>query len=216
MSNAKVAADFIDQHPVIKECIAKGLVNFSELARQIIKQEKIGNENFDALVVAIRRYAEKTKPRKENEKAIVELLQKSNLEMKNKICSVVADETTAFSQLSKLIVEINEKQEPIHLIQGSRTFTIITSQNFLEKIERLFAGKIISKKKNLLQIVIRSSPTIESTPGVVAFIYGLFAEKGINIVETMSSWTETLILIEEKDIEKSMKALDFKKEEKQK
>jgi hypothetical protein len=34
-------------------------------------------------------------------------------------------------------------------------------------------------------------------------------EKEINIVETMSCWTDTIFIVDEKDIEKSVKILSF-------
>ena len=209
MNAAKSAKGFIDMHPVIKECIAKGLINYSELARQVIAQQGLKGSDFDAVLVAVRRHAEKAKLRGSNEAAILGLFRKSRLEIKDNVCSIVLDESVPFSFLTKLIGEINEKQEPCHLIQGSRTFTLVTSQEFLPKIEKLFAGKVISAKKNLVQVVLRTGKEIESTPGVAAYLYGLFAEHGINIVETMSSWTETLIVLDEKDLGRAMETLKF-------
>lgn len=209
MNAAKAAKDFIEKRPVIKECLAKGLLNYSELARKIIEQNALKKSDFDAVLVAVRRLAEKAKPSRDSEKAIMQLLAKSKLEIKTRVCSVVLDQSIPFSFLTKLIGEINEKNEPCHLIQGNRAFTLITSEEFLPVIEKSFAGKIISKIKSLVQIVFVTAPAIESTPGVIAYLYGLFAEHGINIVETMSSWTETLIVVEEKDLAKAMEILKF-------
>jgi aspartokinase len=209
MNAAKETATFIGKHPIIKECLGKGLVNYSELARQMIEGGPLSESDFDAVLVAIRRYAEHVRISKDSEKTITKLLAKSNLEIKNKVCSVVLADNVPFSYLVKLIEEINKMDEPGHLIQGSRTFTLITSQSFLEKIEKMFKGNIVSKKKNLVQVVLRSTPELESTPGAISYIYGLFAERGINIIETMSSWTETLIVIDEKDLAKAMEVLKF-------
>jgi aspartokinase len=43
----------------------------------------------------------------------------------------------------------------------------------------------------------------------MAFIFSLFAEFNINIIETMSSWTDTIFVIEEKDIGKVMEIMRF-------
>jgi aspartokinase len=208
MNAAKETASFIEERPMVKECIAKGLINYSKLSRAIIQQQKLKNSDFDAVLIAVRRFAStKARHNFDSEKAIQRIFKERKLEIKTNICTIVLDESAAFSQIVTIVEEINEKQEHCHLISGSRTFTLITAEEFLEKILRVFAGKIVSKKKNLVQIVLRTSKEIESTPGVVAFIFGLFAERGINIVETMSSWTETLIVIEEKDLQKAMQTL---------
>jgi aspartokinase len=48
-------------------------------------------------------------------------------------------------------------------------------------------------------IVVHSPEELEVTPGVVAFLTTLLAEQGVNIVEFISCWTQTIIVIEKKD-----------------
>lgn len=209
MATAKQVKGYIEQHPLVKECLLKGIVNFSELSRQIISANSLAKTDFDAVLVAVRRYAEKTKGRKDSEKAIVELFKKSKLEIKTKVCAIVLDNSASFSFIVKIIQEINALQEPCHLIQGTKAITLVVPEEFLEKIEKTFVGKIISKKKKLVEIVLHSPPEIENAPGFVAFVYGLLLEHGVNIVETMSCWTDTLLVIEEKDLAKAMSALQL-------
>ncbi|GAG32571.1 unnamed protein product, partial [marine sediment metagenome] len=47
------------------------------------------------------------------------------------------------------------------------------------------------------------------TPGVNAFVYSKFREHGINIIEQMSCWTDTIIVILEEHIATVMKFLKF-------
>ena len=87
--------------------------------------------------------------------------------------------------------------------------TIITNSEFLEIIEEKLKNKIININKNLVQINIICPPEIETTPGVVHYIYSFFAEKGINILEEMSTWTDVMIIIDENDLAKVMEFLKF-------
>ena len=48
---------------------------------------------------------------------------------------------------------------------------------------------------------------IETTAGVVSYIYSLLSEKGINIYEEMSCWTDLMIVIDENDLGKTMNIL---------
>ena len=43
----------------------------------------------------------------------------------------------------------------------------------------------------------------------MGYLYSLFGENGINIIETMSTWTDTLFVIEEKDVGRVMGILRF-------
>ena len=48
---------YIDAHPSIKDCVSKGLINYSSLARIIMKDLELDNE--EAVMIACRRYASK-------------------------------------------------------------------------------------------------------------------------------------------------------------
>ena len=50
---------------------------------------------------------------------------------------------------------------------------------------------------------------VEETTGFVAYIYSLFGENGVNILETMSCWTDTIFITSEDDIPTVMKFLKF-------
>ena len=54
-----------------------------------------------------------------------------------------------------------------------------------------------------------SPKDLENTPGVNAFVYSKFREHGINIVEQISCWTDTIVVISEDDIATVMKFLKF-------
>jgi aspartokinase len=49
---------------------------------------------------------------------------------------------------------------------------------------------------------------LETTPGVVSFIYGLLAEHGINVVEEMSCWTELMLVVAEEDAARTIRLLN--------
>ena len=55
----------------------------------------------------------------------------------------------------------------------------------------------------------KSAKEIESQLGVIAYLCGLFAENGVNIVEFLSCWTDTLFVINTKDVAKTLTFLRF-------
>jgi len=96
-----------------------------------------------------------------------------------------------------------------YAIEGASAFTIIVSEKYLDEIKEVFKRNIIKVTKDLALITLKSDEDLEDVPGVVSFIYSLFSENGINIVETMSCWTDTIVLIKENDISNVMKFLKF-------
>lgn len=210
MNITKVTEKYINEHPSIKDCVRKGLINYSALTRQIGKDINLElKKNFDAILIACRRYFEKVKKEKVLEDKIINILKQSKLEVKNKIVVVLVEKDVYYGHLLELQKEVKKRAELFHIIEGSNTMTVITSNEFLDNIKKLLKNKIIKITENLAEVTLKSSEDMEQTPGVIAYLTTLLAENGINIIETMSTWTDTLFVIDEKDISKVMGVLRF-------
>jgi len=206
----KVTEQYIQEHPSIKDCLRRGMINYSALTRKMAEDLNLDlKQNFDAILIACRRYYRKIKKEKPLEEKILEILHKSKLEVKNKIIVAVIEKDIYFNHLLELQKIIKNKAEVFHVIEGSSTMTLITAEEFKEDIKKLFKGKIIRITKNLAEVTLKSTDELEKTPGVVAYLTSLLAENGINILETMSTWTDTLFVISEDDIAKVMNVLKF-------
>jgi len=93
------------------------------------------------------------------------------------------------------------KGEAEHVIKGESAVTVVSFKD-------LDIPDVIDFKKDLVEIVILSPRSIEEVPGVVNYFYSLFTQAGINIVETLSCFTDTIIIIEKKDLIKAIELLD--------
>jgi len=206
----KLTEQYIAEHPSIKDCLKKGLINYSSLTRQICKDSDLDlKKNFDAILIACRRYHRKIGKETVLENKIIEILKDSKLEVKNKIVVVLVEKDIYYGHIIELQKEIKKKSELFHIIEGSNTITVVTSHEFLINIKKLFKNKIIKVTEDLAEVTLKSSEDLENTPGVIAYLTNLLAENGINIIETMSTWTDTLFVISEKDIAKVMGLLRF-------
>ena len=58
----KITENYIRTHPAIKQSIKNNIINYSKLARLISKEKNI--KNFDAILIACRRYYDKIKKSK--------------------------------------------------------------------------------------------------------------------------------------------------------
>jgi len=166
-------------------------------------------KNFDAILIACRRYHRKISKETVLENKIIKILADSKLEVKNKIVVVLVEKDIYYGHIIELQKEIKKRSELFHIIEGSNTITIVTSHEFLVNVKKLFKNKIIKVTENLAEVTLKSSEDLEETPGVIAYLSTLLAENGINIIETMSTWTDTLFVIADKDIAKVMGLLRF-------
>ncbi len=123
---------YIDAHPSIKDCISKDLINYSSLARQIMKDLDIKNE--EAVMIACRRYAQKLSKR-DHEKEILRILGSSRIEVKTKICSVTAkNDWTVLHKLELVFIKLINEKAIMQIIQGAQAITIIADEKLKNEI----------------------------------------------------------------------------------
>ncbi|MBD3310799.1 hypothetical protein GF351_06290 [Candidatus Woesearchaeota archaeon] len=207
MSITKDVERYIQHQPSVKECLKRDMINYSKLSRQIVKDLGLAKKDFDAVLIACRRYRAKIKRSAGAEKKLAKILKESRIIVKNKMVVVELEKELSSSRLVELEKEIKKSRGDLNLIEGSSAVTVITSEEFTGIIEKLFRNRIINRSKGLVEIDLISRQSLEETHGWVAYLTTLLAEKGINIVETMSCWTDTLFVLDEKDLAKAMEVL---------
>ncbi|MDP3766323.1 MAG: hypothetical protein Q8R04_07460 [Nanoarchaeota archaeon] len=206
----KLSENYILEHPSIKDCLKNGFINYSSLSRQIAFELKLDpKKNFDAILIACRRFRRKLKKEEIHENKILKILKESKIEIKNKIIAIVLEKDVFFGNLLHLEKEIKKRKEIFRIIEGISAITIITVEDFLDLIKKYFKNKIILENRNLAEITIKSPKEIETTPGTYAYLCSLLADNNINIVETLSCWTDTIFLTKEDDVGKVMSLLRF-------
>ncbi len=206
----KRTEDYIAQHPLVKDCLKRGLINYSALTRQICHELQLDVKgNFDAVLIACRRYYSKIKKEPTTEGKILDILRQSKIEVKNKIEVFVLEKSIVMANLLMIQKDAKKLNETFHIIEGASAITVAVASEFSSSIKRSFKVKIIKESTQLVEVILKSPNTIETTSGVISYLYSLFGENNINIVETLSCWTDTIFFIEEKDLGKAMQLLRF-------
>ena len=209
-TTAELTEKYLSEHPSIKDCLREGIINYSKLSRKIAKELNIEKKtSLEAILIAARRYSEKLKTEKVREEKIIELLKESELEIKNKIVVTIIKKGFEPETMIDIEKKIKKQDDVIYSIEGTKTYTLITSEKYLIDIEREFANKIIKISKEQAMIIMKNPIGIEETTGFTAYLYSRFGEYGVNILETMSCWTDTIFVVSESDIATVMKFLNF-------
>jgi len=206
----RIVEDFVRERPSVRDCLTRDIVNYSKLSRLILKEIPMdGKDNFDAVLIAARRVSSKLKKEKQHEKEILAILRASRIEMRNRVTVAVLEADVYWESVLELQRQIKRQRESINVIQGSSTITLVTTDLFSDEVKRLFKSKVVRMTKGLNLIIIKSPEALEQVPGVLAYLTGMFAERGINLVETMSCWTDTLFVVDMKDTARAMDLLRF-------
>lgn len=216
----KEVEEYINSHPFVRINLFENLVNYSKLSRKIIKEKNLSENNIDAIIVACRRIYQKYKKKNKfdsmtEQMSIEVLLKQTSLQIKNKISVVILSLSTQEDKLEKLRKHLenesknNKQKETFHIIKGASATTVITTKEVAKRMNKAFSRNIIKRTDDLVEVILKSPAQLEDVPGVVAHLYSLLGENNINIVETMSCWTDTILVLKEKDLPKAIELLNF-------
>ncbi|HXZ24315.1 MAG TPA: ACT domain-containing protein, partial [Methanomassiliicoccales archaeon] len=153
---------YIDAHPSVKDCISKDLINYSSLARQIMKD--LGIKNEEAVMIACRRYAVKLAKR-DHEREILKILASSRLEVKTKVCNVTAkNDWTVLQRLETVFQKLINEKAIMQVIQGAQAITIIADEKLKnEVVNAVGRENVLKVRQDLVEITVKSPALITET-----------------------------------------------------
>jgi aspartokinase len=187
MTIAQNVRSHLRNKPYLLEALEKGIVNLSKLSRQIQKELKI--DNTSAVKAALRRFSEELqKYKQKREEKVLQILKRSGIAVHDRKSVVITSK------------EINTKN-------GMKVDLLGKFVYLLERGDMPARINVLVKHDNCTMIVMHSPKELEATPGVVAFLTALLAEQNVNIIEFISCWTETIIVVEKKDSLKAYEVL---------
>ncbi len=187
-SVARQVREAIQMRPSLLDALKMGIVNYSALARML--QEEIGEGSTEAVKAAVIRIAEDlSKERGLQEEEVRGILKESKVRLQDKIAVLISP----------------IKMDIPYLVTAYLTdsYVYIVDQTTLVKD----MPKQVQVMSNLVALVLLSPDRVETTPGFVAFITQLMGGHDINIIEFISCFTNTIIVLETKDALKAFSLL---------
>jgi len=187
MTIAQNVRGYLRNKPYLLEALEKNIVNLSELSRQI--QKELKTDNTSAIKAALRRFSEELQKHKQKrEEKVLALLKRSNIAVYDRKSVMITSEE--IQSRNSMKVDLPDKY--VYLVDKT---------DLPEHVNTLI------KHEDCTMIVIHSPKELEATPGVLAFLTTLLSEQNINMIEFISCWTETIIVVEKKDSLKTYEIL---------
>lgn len=205
-SVARQVRDYIDNHPSVADALKMEVVNHSALARRIAKD--LGIRRGDAVLAACRRYpADRLKGYRED--AVKRVLRKSRIETRTKVATVtVTQGIDVLQRLGDVVEELLDANRVCRLIQVSQGTVIVVDDDSASKVTKaLREGQILGVRRDLVELAVTSPESVEDTPGLLAFLSSALASRGINIVQVMSCYTDTIFILEPDDMTAAINVL---------
>lgn len=201
--------DYLNNNPTIRETLLQGLINYSKLSRLIKKDLSLESTSLDTLIVSCRRYFFKNKEKATQLTEIKNLILKSTITVQDKVSVLIIDKLS-LSQLISKLEELKKFRGNFNIVQSMNAITIVTEDKLLARFKKLFSSQLLKESSGVVKITIEAPIDIENVRGHNAYIFSLLANRGINIIEQMSCWTDTIIVIDSADTEKAIAAIRAK------
>ena len=177
---AQLIRDAVRMRPSVIDALKMRIVNFSALARML--QGEIGEGSLEAVKAAIIRVSEElADERGLQEERVLSILRGSKVRLQDKIAVIISPEMLDIPYLLTTYL--------------TDSYVYIVDQTELK-------GGLpndVQVTSNLVALTLISPPRVEVTPGFVAFVTQLLASRGINIVEFISCFTNTVIILDSGD-----------------
>jgi hypothetical protein len=206
-SISKTVQNLIDEDLSLQDALQRDYGNYSAIARILmpkVKEAVNSDVNLESVITSVKRA-------KANytilQGKITQVVAGSILNIRTDMAKVSVDKTKKnLEKIRKTLATFSG--EFLQVIEGNSVVTLISDLNSFHTINGIFdKNDVIDQKQSLATVIIRSSDEITSTPGCVQAFYNAVSRRHINIEETMSCYTETIIVLAMEDVSKAFAAL---------
>ncbi|MGB6501570.1 MAG: hypothetical protein WBG19_09290 [Thermoplasmata archaeon] len=198
--------EYLDAHPVLADALRVGIANHSAVARRIA--EDLGVRQTDAIVAACRRYP-RGRSELSRDAGVRRVLKKSRIETRTKVAAITLQQgADVLQRLGDVVEELLDESSLCRVIQVSRGTVVLVDEDSVPRVLKpLREGQVVRVRKGLVEVAVTSPESIEETPGLLRLLTGVLSSQGINIVEALSCYTDTIFLLHQPDLSAAVTVL---------
>jgi aspartokinase len=196
----------VDNDLAFQDALQRGYVNYSAMARMIKPSISaiLGRDvSIDSIVTALKRIRSSyIIP----SKGISSIIAGSKVNVRTDVAKVSIVKSR--STIEKISMPLREYYDSfISVSEGIKSVTMIFDDIILEKMKTLFNEHILEYEDDLAAIIVESPEEIIKTPGCALVFYNQLARRRINIEDTISCYTDTIIVVKMDDVARAFNAL---------
>ncbi len=208
-SVAEAVKKLIDAEPSLKECLETGIINYTRMAKKLrpMIEKILGREvSVEAIKASLIRYG-RTTAKPKWRPGILRILAGSVLEIRTGI-SAVTVRLHMMPRITSIVNSLLGQARFLAVIQGLNNVTLIVSdEHYSGILEQLGRENIVEEIRGESALVIISPKEIIRTPGFLAYVMDLLGRNGINVLQAVSYYTETMILVSSDDLMRAFKII---------
>ena len=186
----------------MQDALIEDIVNFASLAERLesrVEAELGEDVKRSAIVMALRRHTDTLKGKTPSTQ-VFKLSRE--IVLKTDICDVSILKTpSGYDKIKEVYNLVNyEKGETLNVIHGNQEITVVISQKHLDSLLELLKGeKVMNVERDLVSVSLNLSKDFLYTPGILSLATRKLAWENINIFENISTMSELIFIISQKD-----------------
>jgi aspartokinase len=190
-----------------QDSLQRDYCNISALARIIKPQIDLmlsKNTSIESIITALKRSRHDYDI---SEKPIAGILAGSTITVNTDVAKVSAKKSKkTIEKVAKAMVQ--NVGNFISISESIMSITLVFDDVLLEEVKAMFAyDDILEIENDLAAIIVHSPEDIIKTPGCAIAFYNQLARRHINIEDTVSCYTDTIVLVKMEQVGKAFNAL---------
>lgn len=190
-----------------QDALQRNYCNISAMARIIkpqVDQLLSRNTSFESIVTALKRSRQDYEI---PQRPIAAILAGSTLSVKTDVAKVSTEKNKrTVDKVAKALT--HNVDSFISISESILSFTLVFDDVLLESVKSMFSREdILETEKELAAIIVHSPQDIIKTPGCAIAFYNQLARRHINIEDTVSCYTDTIMLVKMGEVGKAFDAL---------
>ncbi|MEM2856774.1 MAG: hypothetical protein QW416_06710 [Candidatus Nitrosocaldaceae archaeon] len=203
---SEVVKSIIDNDLSFQDALERGYSNLSAMAR-LIKPKVDMIMNYDVKIDSIVTSLKRLKATYNiTTKDVEEIVANSKIILKTDVAKISLIKSKGI--VEKVTKPLAEHYDAfISVSQGVDSITMIFDHVILEKMKTLFIEDVLEVQNNLAAIIVKSPASIIKTPACALVFYNQLGKRHINIEDTISCYTDTIMLVDMDDVAKAFNIL---------
>jgi hypothetical protein len=209
-SVARAVKEEVDSDLSIQDAIARDYVNLSALARVLVPRvaartgRKARGVSEVGVATALKRlrgsYSTSPSP-------VSKVIAGSVVNVRTHVSRLSVERTRRTLQTVTSLLSGNQ-EDFIQVSESLSYITLIFDQKLHARVRRsLAAAEILDEGEGEAAITVHSPEEIVTTPGCISAFYNQLFRRKINVEDTVSCYTDTIMLVEMKDASRAFEAL---------
>jgi aspartokinase len=204
---AGAVKDEINLDLSVQDALARGYVNLSALARMLAPRvsERTGKKvKEESVITSLKRLRGAYSG---SAQGIGKIIAGSIINVRTHVSKLSVEKTRKTLQVVSSMLS-SHQEDFIQVSESLSSITLIFDQRLHRKVSReLYGAEILDEGDDYAAITVQSPREIITTPGCVASFYNQLSRRHVNIEDTVSCHTDTIIVVKMRDVSRAFDAL---------